>query len=141
MVDEVLSVAKVTALHKVNGLLAPSSSCIVQLERPQEVGCGLEVLANGVDFVDQIFNANDAITTQMLLNHCVVGDWNSLTINLAIATLVHEIVNGLHVRIAPRNVRFSNTEHILCGLVDANKNTIVDLAQAKELKNLSGPWM
>jgi len=66
-VDEVLPASEVTALDKVVGLLAEATGGSVQLEGPQEVGGVLEVGSNGDDLVDQIFDANDAESAQVLL--------------------------------------------------------------------------
>ena len=42
------------------GLLSPSSSGVVQLEWPEEVGSILELGTNSDDLVDQILNADDS---------------------------------------------------------------------------------
>ena len=64
------------------GLLSPSTSWVVQLEGPQEVGGVLEVGSNGEDLVDQILNADDSHLAQLLLNDIVGGDWGSVPIDL-----------------------------------------------------------
>lgn len=62
-VDLVLPVASVTSLHKVCGLLVHAATWRRQLEWPQEVVGGLEVLANCVDLMNEVLNADDAIFT------------------------------------------------------------------------------
>ena len=64
------------------GLLSPSTSWVVQLEGPQEVGGVLEVGSNSEDLVDQILNADDSHLAQLLLNDVVGGDWGSVPIDL-----------------------------------------------------------
>ena len=49
LINLVFSVAKVTTLNKVVGLLSPSPSWSVQLEWPQKVGGILEVGSNSQD--------------------------------------------------------------------------------------------
>jgi len=61
-VDELFPVAKITALDEMSELAwTEATSWVGQLEWPQEVGCLLEVGANGEDLVDQVFDADDAV--------------------------------------------------------------------------------
>lgn len=60
-VDLVFPVTSVTSLHEVGGLLVHAATGRGQLEGPQEVVGDLEVLAYGVDLVDQVLNTDDAI--------------------------------------------------------------------------------
>jgi hypothetical protein len=93
----VLTVAEVTAINEVVGLLHEAASGVVQLEGPQEVGGLLEVGSDGVDLVDQVLNANDAVLAQRLLNQGVVSQAGALTVDLAVAALVDELANSLEV--------------------------------------------
>jgi len=97
VIDLVLSVAKVSTLNKVVGLLSPSTSWVVELEWPQEVGGILEVGSNSQDLVDQVFNADDSKFTKRLLNDLVGSDWGSVSVNLDKSTLVDKITNSLEV--------------------------------------------
>lgn len=60
-VDLVLPVASISSLHKVCGLLVHTTAGWRQLEGPQEVVGGLEVLSNCVNLMDEILNTDDAI--------------------------------------------------------------------------------
>lgn len=60
-VDLILPVASVTSLHKVCGLLVHTTAGWRQLEGPQEVVGGLEVLSNCVNLMDEVLNTDDAI--------------------------------------------------------------------------------
>ncbi len=83
LVDEIFSATIVATLHKVVGLLSPSTLGVVELEGPQQVSGVLEVLANGEDLVDQILNANDvAFLLKDLLNGLVVIDGLTVSLNL-----------------------------------------------------------
>jgi len=97
VIDLVLSVAKVSTLNKVVGLLSPSTSWVVELEWPQEVRGILEVGSNSQDLVDQVFNADDSKFTKRLLNDLVGSDWGSVSVNLDKSTLVDKITNSLEV--------------------------------------------
>lgn len=67
------------------------------LERPEEVGGGLEVGADGEDLVDEVLNADDAVLAEHLLNLGVLADGDALAVDLGIAALVDELLDGLQV--------------------------------------------
>nr|GFD58055.1 hypothetical protein [Tanacetum cinerariifolium] len=74
-VDEVLAVAEVTALDEVLELAGTEATGgRGQLEGPQEVGGLLEVGADGVDLVDEVLNADNAVLAEVLLDDVVAGD-------------------------------------------------------------------
>lgn len=54
----------------------------------------------------QITHTNDTVRSQFLLNHRVIGDGDSLTVNLCVTSLVHEFLDGLHVGFTGRNEKF-----------------------------------
>lgn len=105
-IDIVFTVAKVAAFHKVLELpLVEATVGVVQLKWPEEIGGLFEVGPNGVDWlqvsaciyrvavsrsrtlVDQVFHANDAVLSELFLDQLVVGEWNALFIDLAVASL------------------------------------------------------
>lgn len=60
-VDLIFPVASVTSLHEVCGLLVHATTRGRQLEGPQEVVGGLEVLPNCIDLMDEVLNTDDAV--------------------------------------------------------------------------------
>lgn len=60
-VDLIFPVASVSSLHKVCGLLVHATTRGRQLEGPQEVVGGLEVLSNCIDLMDEVLDTDDAI--------------------------------------------------------------------------------
>ena len=64
------------------GLLSPSSSWVVQLEGPQEVGSVLEVWSNAEDLVNQILDTDDSKLAQLALDDLVGSDGSAVTIDL-----------------------------------------------------------
>ena len=104
VVDLLLSVAEVTTFHEVVGLLAPATSWGVELEGPQEVRGVLEVGANGEDLVDQIFDADDVVLAQLLLDDVVGGDGGTTAVKLGKSTLVDQLANALQVGGSPGDV-------------------------------------
>ncbi len=104
VVDLVLPVAEVTSLDEVVGLLAPSTGGGVQLEGPQEVGGVLEIGADGQDLVNQIFDANDVVLAQLLLDDVVGGDRDAAGVQLGESALVDQLADALQVGCSPGDV-------------------------------------
>jgi hypothetical protein len=138
LVDLVFAVAEIAALNKVVGLLGPAAGRVVQLEGPEEVGGLLEVLSNGVDLVDQIFDANDVVLAEIGLDDLVVSDGDAAVVVLGETTLVDEVVDRLHVGVAPGDVGIDDAEHLQSRLVQLDEHAVVDLAQAEQLHDLAG---
>jgi len=118
-------------------LLPPSACWCVQLEGPEEVGRIFEVLAHCEYFVDQVLHANEVLLPQGLLNDRVGGQRGTPMVNLRKASLVNQVPNALLIRISPGNVRLTNSEHVDCGLVQLDKNAVVDLPQSEQLESLA----
>jgi len=114
-----------------------ASSWVGELERPQEVACLLEIRANGVDLVDQVFHADNAVATKGLLDYGIVGKWDALLVDLAISTLVDQLANRLQVGIAVCNKWLNNAKHLDGGLCKPDEDTIVDLEKTEKLKSLA----
>ena len=108
-----------------------------QLEGPQEVGGLLEVGADGVDLVDEILNADDAVFAEVLLDERVVGESNALLVDLSVSTLVDELTNSLEVGVTVGDPWLDDLQHLKGGLGQANEDTIVDLKETEELEDLA----
>jgi len=92
-----LAVTGVAALDEVGALLGEATTGVGELERPEE-GVGLlEVGADGVDLVDEILHADDAVLAELALHDRVVNDGDALLVDLGETTLVHELLHGLQV--------------------------------------------
>lgn len=93
-IDMLLAIAKITTFDEMLELACPeTSSGVRELERPQEVANLLEVWSNSEDLVNDVLNANDAVFSQVLLNDGIVGESNSLLVDLAISSLVDQFTN------------------------------------------------
>merc|ERR1719351_256041 len=136
LIDLVFSVAKVTTLNRVGGLLPPSSSWSVQLEWPQKVGGVFEIWTNSHDLVDQILNTDDSHLAELALNNVIGGDWGTVSVNLDKSTLVDQVTYRLEVGTSVGDVGLGNPEHVLGGLVHLDEHSVVDLPQSEELQNL-----
>ena len=137
-VDVLLTVAKVTTLDEVLELASSeATSGVRQLERPEEVAGLLEVGADSVNLVDKILHTDNAVLAEVLLNDLVVRERNALLVDLAIATLVDELTDGLEVGVTIGNVGVNDGEHLRGGLSETEENTVVDLEETEELENLA----
>jgi len=138
VVDELLTVAKITTLDEVLELAGTEATGGVgQLEGPEEVAGLLEVGADGVDLVDQVLNADDAELAEIGLDDLVIGEGDALLVNLAVPTLVDELANSLEVGIAIGNKGLDDLEHLRSSLGYLNENTVVDLQEAEQLERLA----
>lgn len=109
-----------------------------QLEGPQEVGGLLEVGADGVDLVDKILHADNAVLAEVLLDDSVVGQSNTLLVDLSVSTLVDELLDALQVGVTVGDPRLNNLDHLGDSLGDTDEDTIVDLQQTEQLEDLAG---
>ena len=126
-VDEALPVTVVATLDVVNCLLSPAAGWIVQLERPQEIADFLEVGTHSEDLMDNVLHANDPVLSECLLDLTIAGErMSSMTIKLPIAPFVDEFPGTLEIGITPGNVRFHQLQHTQGGLVQLDKDAIVD---------------
>jgi len=140
-IDFILTVTQVTTLNKVTEFsCTESSSWVAELEWPQEVGSLLEVRTNGVDLVDQILHADNAVLAKAGLDDGIVGKSNTLLFDLSVSTLVDKLTNSLEVRVTIGDPWLDDLEHLEGSLGHANKYTVVDLKKTEELENLAGFW-
>lgn len=98
----------------------------------------LEVGPNREDLVDQIFNGDDTILAETLLDELIVGQRDALAVNLSISTLIYELTNALEVRFTVGNPRLNNAKHFESGFGEADEDAVVNLEETKELEDLAG---
>jgi len=138
-VDSLLTVAKVTTLDEVLELAGTEATGrVAELEGPQEVGGLLEVGANGEDLVDEILSADDAVLAEAGLNDGVVGQGNTLLLDLSVSALVDELLDGLQVGVTVGDPGLDDLEHLSDGLGDLQEDTVVDLEKTEQLEDLAG---
>lgn len=137
-VDVLLTVAKVTTLDVVLELAGTeATSGVGELEGPEEVGGLLEVGADGVDLVDQVLHADNAVLGEVLLDDGVVGEGNALLVDLGVTALVDELADGLEVGVTVGDERLDDLEHLSGGLGQTDEDTVVDLEKTEELESLA----
>ena len=87
--------------------------------------------------MDQIFHTDNAEFPKVIFNDLVVGEWNTLFVDLPVSALVDELTNGFDGGISISNPGFYNFEHLAGRFSHADENAVIDLEQAKELKDLA----
>jgi hypothetical protein len=80
------------------------------------------------------------IFAKAVLNDGVVGERNTLLLDLSVSALVDELTDGLEVRVSVGDPWLDDLQHLKSSLGHANKDTIVDLEKTKELEDLSWFW-
>lgn len=100
----------------------------------------LKVGANGVDLVDQILHADNAVLAEVVLNDGVVGKSNALLVDLSVSTLIDELADSLQVGVSIGDPWLDDLQHLEGSLGHADKDTVVDLEETEELEDLAGLW-
>jgi len=90
--------------------------------------------------VDQILNANDVafLLLKDLLDDLVVIDGFAVSFNLYESSLVDQLSDNVKTGGSPCNVGLADSQHVDGGLVQLDKDTVVDLAKTEQLHNLAG---
>lgn len=137
--DVLLTVTCITTLDEVLELpLTEATVGVGQLEGPEELVGSLEVGASGVDLVNEVLDGDDAELAKGSLDDTVVSDGDALLVDLGVSALVDQFADRLEVSLAVGNVRLNKLEHLGGSLGQLDKDTVVDLEQAEELKDLAG---
>jgi hypothetical protein len=132
-----LPVSSVTSLDVTEELARPPTTVRVgQLEWPESSGGLLEVGSTGGELVDEVLHTDHTVLAELLLDDGVVGDRDSLTVDLGVTTLVDELTDGLKVDLSVGDVWADKVEHLLGGLGDSDKDTVVDLKETEKLEDL-----
>jgi len=138
LVNLVHSVSSITTLIEVLKLGLESTSWGGELNGPEEVVGLLEVGANGVDFVNQVLNAHNTELVELSLNNGVIGNGNTLLVNLGESALVDDFTDGLEVGVSPGNVWLNKVKHLKHRLGDLDEHCSVKLTETQELEDLLG---
>jgi len=138
LVDGFVSVTPVTTLHERMSLVAESTLGGGELEGPEEVVGLLEVGSDSVDFVDQIFSADDAVLTKSLFNDFIGGNGDSLLVDLTETSLVNQVGDSVSGGESESDIRFDLLDHVKSSSVNSDEDTIVDLSKTEQLEDLFG---
>ena len=111
----------------------PSALRVGELEWPEEVVGLLEVRTTGDDFVDEIFNAVDTLLGKFTSDDGVIRKRKSASVNFTVTSLVDELGDGGSGWETVGNEWLNHSDHVPCGLVKLDENTVMELSQSKEL--------
>jgi len=125
LVNGFVSVTPVTTLVEGMSLVVESTLGGAKLEGPEEVVGFLEVGSDSVDFVDQIFNTDDAVLTKGLLNDFIGSEGNSLLVDLTETSLVNQVRDGVSGGVSESDVRFDLLDHVKSSSVDSDEGSVV----------------
>jgi hypothetical protein len=138
LVDELLTVTKVTTLDKVLELAdAETTSGRGELEGPESVGDLLEVGAHGEYLMHDVLDAGDTELAEGGLDKLVVGDGQTLLVDLEVTTLVDELTDSLQVGVSVCDERLDDLQHLAGGLGEPDEDTVVDLKETEKLEGLA----
>jgi len=100
-----LTVTSVASLVVVNRDRLEPAPRRRQLEGPQKVVCLAKVWPHGIQLVNEVLDANNAILAEGTLDDAVVCQGDALPRHLAKPTLVHQLTHRLEVRVAIEKIR------------------------------------
>jgi len=96
-----------------------------KFEWPQEVVGFLEFWTTGDNFMDEILNTSNTVFAELSFNDAVVSEWKSSSLNFTTSSLVDELANGLSRWVSIGNEWLNHLDHVPCGFVELNENSIV----------------
>jgi len=88
--------------------------------------------------MDQILNAVDALLTKGARDDRVVVESESLSVDLAEASLVDKLADGVTSGVTIGDVRLDHADHVDSGTVELDEDTVVELTESEELHDLLG---
>ena len=88
--------------------------------------------------MDEVLNALDASVLKSLAvsNDGVIGDGNSGSVDLAISSLIDELLDSRSGRVSISDVRLDYSDHVHSGLGHSDEHSVVELSESKELHDL-----
>jgi len=125
LINGFVSHTPVTTLLERMSLVAETALGGSKLEGPEEVVGNLEVGSDSVDFVDQIFNTDDAILTKSLFNDLIGGNGDSLLIDLSVSSLVDHVGDGMSGGITESDIRLDLLDHVKSSSVNSDEGGVV----------------
>jgi len=87
--------------------------------------------------MDDIFDANDAIFSELVGNNAVVGDRDPLIVGFDESSLVNKLSNSFEIGSSISDIRFNKFEHLQSGTIESDKSCVVNLSESQKLQDLS----
>ena len=139
-VDQLFTVAPDTAVAEWVSLLLPAVSWSVELDWPEEVVGLLEGGSNSPDLVDQTLDVVDSLAAESTGDDAVVSEWDSGSVDLSVSPLVDQAADIITGWVSVGDIWLDSSDHVDGGAVEADKDTVVDLAETEELHDLLALW-
>ena len=141
LVDKFLSVSEGSeSLCELMSLDLPSSKWGGKLEWPDEVVDFLEIWSTGDNLVNNVLDACNTKRSEAFSNDWVISKRNSSSIDLSVSSFIHQVRNGGSWWETVSNEWFDHLEHVPCGLVKLDKNSVVELSKSEKLQNFLWLW-
>ena len=141
VVDQFISGSEGTeALDEGVSLDLESTEWRGELEWPQEVVGFLELWSAGNDLVNEVLHAVDARCTESVGDDAIVGERNTLSVDLSESTFVDQLGNGLLGWETVSDVWLNDSNHVPGSLVELNEHSIVQLSESQKLQDLLWLW-
>jgi hypothetical protein len=90
----------------------------------------------GVNFIDQIFNADDSEFSEGSLDDLIGSKRDSLLVDLSVSSLVDHFRDGGSSGESESDKRLDLLDHVEGGSVDSDKGGVVDLSKSEQLEDL-----
>jgi len=132
-VDSVCTISERTSVVVMSVDACISSLWWVEVECPESTIDVSKVWSDGVDFVNDVFNANASVVSETSLNQFVVGDCDALLVDLEVSTLVDQFTDGLQVWSSVCDVWLDQFEHGQGCLGELEEDSVVDLTKTQQL--------
>ena len=87
--------------------------------------------------MNDILNAGDAELAEVGLDELVVGDRQTLLVDLEVTTLVDKLTDSLQVRVSVGDEGLDDLQHFAGGLGEPDEDAVVDLKETEELEGLA----
>ena len=141
LIDELFSVSPISSSLEGMSLVSESSSRSMELEWPQEVIGLLKVRTDCINLIDKIFNTNNSMFSQDLLNDTVRCKRNSLLVDLSVTSLVDQFSDGFSWWVSEGYVGLNSSQEVYWGLVDSDEGSVVQLSQSQKSQDSYWSWI
>ena len=90
--------------------------------------------------MDEVLNAVDTLAGELTGNDGVVGEGESLLVDLTVTSLVDELGDGGSAWETVSDEWLNHLDHVPGGFVELDKHSVVQLSQSEELQDLLWFW-
>lgn len=140
LVNEVLSWSMSTTVEITVSLLLDSTSWRVESEWEEEIVDLFEFRSKVVNLIDDVLDALDAVLSESLFDDLVLDQWDSLSVELSISSLVNQSLNSALGWESISDIWLDLSEHVHWGLVVLDENSVADFSKSEKREDFSLFW-